>query len=334
MSQSAVTHCLNASSPPNNNGSSHPSLTLYQNSNPIVPNCYRIDRTSVDHGRGTGMGMFATCDMEIGDFVFAENPVVFVLDPLDTNQDKHERLLGACVSRMDEPTRDAFFELHNGRQELGEIMGRIKSNEFPIVVEEDEESEPFAAISLKTARINHNCNPNVVYHFDEPSFSIRVHAIRPISSGEQLFRSYCNHHLPRSERHLGLKPYGFTCTCPACSDPEWDDDLSKLEDGLYQPTTQFEIENPDIDTIISESMQWIKTIEEVGLQSHRAYYGHLLTVGIMAQTFGSKETGRACLNMAQKIYFANVGSDLAHLIEESAREAGNIEMDIITTYIK
>lgn len=78
------------------------------------------------------------------------------------------------------------------------------------------------AISPLAALINHSCNPNVAVVF--PRFSsareeplIHVVAIQDIQANSELFTSYIDITLPRSQRQNDLKEtYNFTCECELC----------------------------------------------------------------------------------------------------------------------
>ena len=59
--------------------------------------------------------------------------------------------------------------------------------------------------------------PNVRVEFSTTSFSFQCSALFDIKAGEQLFYSYCELDQPVAERQLGLAPYGFVCSCPACT---------------------------------------------------------------------------------------------------------------------
>lgn len=70
---------------------------------------------------------------------------------------------------------------------------------------------------------NHSCVPNCAAHFSlvpgsAPKVAIR--SLAPIADGEQMFLSYIDVTLPRSERASELKRYGFTCKCSRCSSEE------------------------------------------------------------------------------------------------------------------
>ena len=77
-------------------------------------------------------------------------------------------------------------------------------------------------VSPLAALINHSCTPNVAVVFprsfgkDEPL--VHVVAIQDIQPDTELFTSYIDVTLPRSQRHKELKEtYNFVCDCELCA---------------------------------------------------------------------------------------------------------------------
>ena len=75
-----------------------------------------------------------------------------------------------------------------------------------------------ACICLDAARINHSCVPNAHYSWNDSTKRITVHAIKDTFKGEEITISYCSAIQTLQERKRKLKPYFFTCHCPACQD--------------------------------------------------------------------------------------------------------------------
>ena len=66
--------------------------------------------------------------------------------------------------------------------------------------------------------MNHSCSPNVIAACGHPDSRIQFVAIKPISKGEELFRSYIDESLPYTRRqHILQKEYDFKCNCTLCS---------------------------------------------------------------------------------------------------------------------
>ncbi|KAG5341918.1 hypothetical protein C0989_007080 [Termitomyces sp. Mn162] len=160
--------------------------------------------------------------------------------------EEYEELLRFCIDRMSPENGTAFFKLHNCHTEdsSGPILGILRTNAIGFSVagsdvkKEDKEFFSNVGIFAVASRMNHrfvkpvcpranlehafvhSCTPNVSPHFHSPSFSLRLHATRSITAGEELFISYTDNCKPRAERQEDLRPYGFKCACGACSDPD------------------------------------------------------------------------------------------------------------------
>jgi len=65
------------------------------------------------------------------------------------------------------------------------------------------------------SKINHSCEPNVVYNFKENNI-ITVEALANITVNEELCATYIDVDQPYTDRQFDLRKFGFTCTCPKC----------------------------------------------------------------------------------------------------------------------
>lgn len=64
-----------------------------------------------------------------------------------------------------------------------------------------------------TAKINHSCNPNVEFKFDEKSGQMITFATRNIKSGEEIFDSYLMNKSIKFHKEYLYEHYGFRCDC-------------------------------------------------------------------------------------------------------------------------
>ncbi|KAG6829717.1 hypothetical protein H0H93_014351, partial [Arthromyces matolae] len=290
-----------------------------------------------------GTGMFATCDIAMGDLIFAERPVLVMprkmmilnVDPGAVSVDEipdaqtiqmhiaqREKFLEVLVERMEEKDQEEFYELFNSHTEdgSGPILGRVRTNGFAVIFGDEKTAEPHSATFLKGSRMNHSCIPNVTHHFDHASFSLRFHAIRPIKANSELFCSYTTVSFPKSQRSLELLSYGFTCTCPACLDPNWDYRLTAIKES----NNKLKVAVDDPPKALSQTLQWIKTIEGFGLESHDVYFAHLLRAGMFGNLLGRKEVGEKYMKLARKVAFASegrtLGDDVEHFIRQYSRK--------------
>lgn len=82
--------------------------------------------------------------------------------------------------------------------------------------------ENHPSLLFYSTRMNHSCEPNVRYYKDYVSGKADKECMtfktkRAIEAGEEIFDSYINTSLPKSERQHALKTrYGFDCACQKC----------------------------------------------------------------------------------------------------------------------
>ncbi|KXN82804.1 SET domain-containing protein 5 [Leucoagaricus sp. SymC.cos] len=193
----------------------------------------------------TGMAVFATCDIKVGDLIFSERPLLVtpraVFPPARLNLSgyskekvtqtimfEYEKILEHVVSRMSPERRAALLALCNSHTEdgSGKIMGIIRTNGFSISNIGDGPNMPlghlyppersYSGLSDLGSRFNHSCIPNVTISFKRSSFSFQFSASRDIKAGEECFVSYCDIFQSATDRKKELAPYGFECKCKAC----------------------------------------------------------------------------------------------------------------------
>ncbi|KAG6917993.1 hypothetical protein DXG01_017003 [Tephrocybe rancida] len=247
-----------------------------------------------------GMGMFATKDLVPNDLIVAERPLL-VYPPLLTISEQllssytpaqaiqvhlaqTEEYLKIIVDRMVPERRAAYLELHNCHTEdgSGPIMGIARTNgidlKIPIsagVNESEKDLLRAAGVYDTISRINHSCTPNASWNFDLASFSLSVRAVRPIKAGEEIFISYCEIAVPKAERQASLRPYGFQCTCTACTDPGSDALLARIK----RSTEVIHPNSLDADTLnawLQDNIRWIKIIQDAKWECLNDYFIHLM----------------------------------------------------------
>ncbi|PCH35097.1 hypothetical protein WOLCODRAFT_155769 [Wolfiporia cocos MD-104 SS10] len=164
---------------------------------------------------GKGRGMIATRSISSGEMVLAEAPL-FIQTGLPTNA-----TVLASVSALNKAQQREFFSLANcHRGKLPPALGIFQTNALPCGFN-DRISMAVAtegAIFLKGSMFNSSCLPNVNNYWVESEGKITFRAIRDISSGEELYISYCSCLADRETRQVELKNrFGFECNCTACS---------------------------------------------------------------------------------------------------------------------
>ncbi|KAI0072495.1 SET domain-containing protein, partial [Panus rudis PR-1116 ss-1] len=172
-----------------------------------------------------GLGMFATRDLNVGDFIMAERPLFIMARGLGVDA----KTLDHALDQMSDKRRDAFFALRNVKgYTRGPIQGIVDTNAIGM---SGLPGHPQGAGVLcdEISRINHSCTPNSVWDWHLESFAMEIRALRPIKKGEQIFGSYNNTLDPRDERReFLLRRYKFHCVCPSCALP---DDESRTSDA-------------------------------------------------------------------------------------------------------
>ncbi|KAF1941413.1 SET domain-containing protein [Clathrospora elynae] len=168
---------------------------------------------------GKGLGVFAAYDLEIGDIVMRETPVIKIPRPTVVKKDPYPmsevyRLVLKEFEALSPDAQEAVLSLtyHTSATESETI------NELGVIFRTNAYNTG-NNISLlpKMARINHSCRPNSDYYWNEKLNTQVVYASRKIKKGEELSVSYISLLLTHQERQKDLDRYGFTCSCEACN---------------------------------------------------------------------------------------------------------------------
>ncbi|KIY53236.1 SET domain-containing protein, partial [Fistulina hepatica ATCC 64428] len=189
-----------------------------------------------------GLGMFAACDIKMGELILAERPLLFApafiifgtsdsLPSHYTEEQTMQKMLVAwenevsrAVSRMLPDDRAAYLALANCHKEdgSGPLFGIIQTNCFEVGDYRQDNNDHFgthSAVCKDMSRANHSCCPNATRIFDPASFSMILSAACDIAKGDQIFVTYTDPVLPAEERAKNLAPFGVErCQCPACAD--------------------------------------------------------------------------------------------------------------------
>lgn len=133
--------------------------------------CFRIGPSQ------TGLGMFATRDLTMGDHILTERPLTVTPTGIPmpnfakglvglTDAERRQAILNEwentylqpCFNRLDPKTQEAFLDLANSHTEdgSGPILGVIRTNGFEVagVMDPDPNGE-YAAVCKTMCRINH-----------------------------------------------------------------------------------------------------------------------------------------------------------------------------------
>ncbi|KAF7357580.1 SET domain-containing protein [Mycena sanguinolenta] len=239
---------------------------------PATP-AFRLDTVP-----GKGMGLFSTRDLKMGDLILSERPLIVSTRAtrvkgipnqaremfIQHSMDMFEKCCALAVDRMRPENKAAFMALANSHTKdgSGQCVGIMRTNGVGID----------GLLPDETNLPSTTCCPNTDVHFDVPSFSYRLYAVRDIPAGEELTFSYVDIEKPTAERQKVLKPYGFVCTCSACTDPSSDARRATFEPsmknlikwGMYERTLPS-------DWMIKKSLQQLVLLTAEKMQQHEKY---------------------------------------------------------------
>lgn len=246
-----------------------------------------------DAGVARGLGLFAVEAIEAASLVLADEALLSLKDGEDLPElfAKYEalpfrdRLQFESLSRVQNSGHDQTLALKlvkrgydvatAGKMTLA--SAHFMSNAFNFTQEEAEgdviTSRPVwrRAVFPNVARINHSCVPNAHAHYRRELGSMFVFALRDIDPGEEIVISYFNITLPRNERQERAKKWGFTCTCPACSDTsdrEAHEQLLARVRGVKETNArllllpQADISAQDLQKSVQNTMELIRSVWE------------------------------------------------------------------------
>ena len=158
---------------------------------------------------GKGHGCRATRDIERGERIFSEEPVV--------QQGPGLPALQVAVDRMPVEARRRFFSLTQNEIKYGVKLtarGVFMTNAHPC----HDFSPLHRGIFPTIARFNHACEPSAVYRWNAALGKLTVHAVKRILVGSEICVSYSFDGLRREQRQKHLRDiFGFSCTCAKCS---------------------------------------------------------------------------------------------------------------------
>ncbi|KAK5121467.1 hypothetical protein LTR85_005300 [Meristemomyces frigidus] len=190
------------------------------------------------HTDDKGYALYATAFIPIGTRIICEGPLIRLAE----NQ---VHLAWAPYCRLSKKQKAAYDKLHYFKPEHMDLESVSRSclingpnddlNEIEIerlVAEQVRVMGTFAANNFATgrglsvfetaARLNHSCVPNVHHSFNPTLQKQTVHAVRDIHPGEELVTTYLggqgSYFIHSQRMDMLYQGYGFTCTCPACSD--------------------------------------------------------------------------------------------------------------------
>lgn len=165
-----------------------------------------------------GMGVVAARDIEKGELLLKEQPLLVVPVVRDTRQlDAWEQRILADLADCPQQQQDSFWELADCHSEVGQktATGIVRTNGLPI---ERADGADVVGLYSTMSRFNHSCVHNVNNSYQEDAGGEVLHALRNIRKGEELCITYIDLFSTRQDRQSTLqRVFNFRCTCPACS---------------------------------------------------------------------------------------------------------------------
>ena len=194
-------------------------LYLLDDSDPSFFSIY----TSASPGLQNGKGAFATRDIQRGDLILSEKPIISIPDTDNTPEPLKHIYIEAAVQNLSPTHLDNYLSLHNSHNKcscfLMPLSGIFSTNSFRV--------SGSAGICLRASRFNHSCSPNATFMFNSNTGDLRIYALGTIPCGEEIFIAYIStndllgrgmYGSSRRSRQVTLRNrYHFTCKCSVCS---------------------------------------------------------------------------------------------------------------------
>jgi len=207
---------------------------------------------------GRGTGLVASCDLQPGVLLLAEQPLLTVpwwqrLTQFNRSRERSE-LLQKQLLDLSKEKQEGFWRLTDCKAEPGEkpsIDGIWRTNNFALGPSGPKSNN---GLFLQISRFNHSCRPSAEFSWNPARKKQEVRVVRPIKCGTEITVSYFSHLVAAQDRR-GRKKYlqtyyGFPCDCAACilvgEEGEEDDrerakvaELAKeIEDLLYEDESE------------------------------------------------------------------------------------------------
>lgn len=167
-----------------------------------------------------GQGGFATRDIQAGERILAEHPLVKWRRESEMSEAATESDLGALIDGISPGERRQFFELSQAalHGDSKSALGIWASNAYP--TDSGQEAGVCSAVFVLACRLNHECRPNAHVYWNDNIRRLTVHALRAIGGGEEITVAYLGGDADGTraarQRQLEAK-FGFVCTCPQCT---------------------------------------------------------------------------------------------------------------------
>lgn len=158
---------------------------------------------------GKGRGLVARFDIAEGTRILCEKPL-FIVESMAP--ERLQLIIAAKLKTLSKEDQRQFLSLHNNFPGRFALVGIVRTNGLPCGCGASN-GGVYPTISF----INHSCLPNTHNNWNPDAEHETIHAIRPISAGEEITIAY-DSFLPYTARQAHLKKsFGFDCECRLCS---------------------------------------------------------------------------------------------------------------------
>ncbi|PBK68512.1 SET domain-containing protein [Armillaria solidipes] len=261
---------------------------------------------------GKGLGAFAARDIQRGDLILVEKPLLPFPD-----SDPSPMEFRLVVDKLSPKDFLTFLSLKNAHSHYEDtISGIYNTNAFCD-----------GGIVIEASRFNHSCLPNARYSYHGATNRERIFALADIRKGEEIFVMYIAgrdmYGSTRNQRQIELlAKYNFLCSCGACG-------LDRQQ-SLESDRRRLEIKSiwdqmPMLDPLRSGRALLQSAIRAINLMKEEGYWADADDFANEAAMFCSMhsdwESAKYWHRIAYEHRVAQFGKDSAH----SLRAHKNLE---------
>ncbi|KAJ7162956.1 hypothetical protein C8R46DRAFT_1102012 [Mycena filopes] len=216
----------------------------------VAPTPSRSNLYDIRPSPVAGYGMFATRDIQCGETILVERPMLMFPDGMeftrgDIGPDADPASFVPSMSEFAIMTLDLLLATRLRESESADLYrlfshdgSRLNITRRNMMIWKPPLPGFYQGwhriICREASRINHACAPNVDTTYNKDSLTVSINAITSVARGDELFSAYeCyDDYAPRAERQAQLaRSYGFDCACPMCVLPA---ELSAQSDATRQ----------------------------------------------------------------------------------------------------
>lgn len=227
---------------------------------------------------GKGMGLRATVPIPKGTRIMGDKALItFDLDEAESTLANYIDTVWPKVAKLKEKHR-ASYNLYMTLANIYPDDGKIENKEAGIARTSSillQTNPDRHAVFPNAARLNHSCNPNAYYSWNEAIGRLTVHAVRDIKEGEEITIHY---HLAvetqANRQHRHALAFRFICQCAVCVAPlparrQRDNLLCVLRKHLdvFDSGRIDEIKLEDGSLALRHSRELIEVAEAVGMSN-------------------------------------------------------------------